>query len=146
MISDRSVANRFPRLREWFRHHLSSLVATAVDFCCMVGVVELTGLSPVSGTVFGAAAGGITNYWLSRHWTYRSRSNSIQLELFRFALVSGASLGLNALGEHLFITSSDSHYVLGRILVATTVNNLWNYPMLRFFVFSERKAILEDAT
>lgn len=131
-------------MHEWLRHHLASLAATAVDFCCMVGIVELFGLSPVSGTVLGAAAGGTTNYWLSRHWTYRSQSPSIHLELFRFALVSVTSLGLNALGEYLFITSSDSHYVFGRILVATFVNNAWNYPMLRFFVFSERKAVLED--
>jgi putative flippase GtrA len=111
----------------------------------MVGIVELTGLSPVTGTVFGAAAGGITNYWLSRRWTYRSSSSAIPLELFRYSLVSVTSLGLNALGEYLFITRSDSHYVLGRILVAMTVNNLWNYPMLRFFVFADRKTILEDA-
>jgi hypothetical protein len=64
--------------------------------------------------------------------------------VFRYALVSGASLGLNALGEHLILSVLASHYILGRILVATTVNNAWNFPMQKLFVFVHRKPAKEN--
>jgi putative flippase GtrA len=132
------------RIREWVRHHISSLVGTGVDFATMIAAVELLRLSPVTGTVMGAAAGGVTNFWLGRHFTFRSRSQQVSGQFLRYGLVSAASLGLNALGEHLVITYLTSRYVLGRILVAATVNNAWNYPMQRFFVFAERKPAKED--
>jgi putative flippase GtrA len=121
------------RIWEWVRHHISSLLGTGVDFATMI-----------AGTVMGATVGGVTNFWLGRRFTFRSRSKQVSGQFLRYGLVSAASLGLNALGEHLFITYIASRYVLGRILVASTVNNAWNYPMQRFFVFAEGKPAKED--
>lgn len=132
------------RVLEWIRHHISSIVATGVDFGAMIASVELLRLSPVTGTVIGAAIGGVSNFFLGRHFTFRSRSKEVTSQALRYALVSATSLGLNALGEHLFIILAPSHYVLGRILVAATVNNLWNYPIQRFFVFAERKPAKQE--
>ena len=110
----------------------------------MIGLVELFRFSPVMGTVVGAAAGGVTSFTLGRHYTYRSLSDGVSGQVFRYALVSGASLGLNALGEHLILSVLASHYILGRILVATTVNNAWNFPMQKLFVFVHRKPAKEN--
>ena len=110
----------------------------------MIGLVEFLRFSPVMGTVVGAAAGGVTSFILGRHYTYRSRSDRVSGQALRYSLVSGASLGLNALGEHLILTLLASHYVLGRILVATTVNNAWNYPLQRGYVFVQHKSAKED--
>jgi len=132
------------RAFEWLRHHVSSIVATGVDFSAMIASVELLRLSPVTGTVIGAALGGVSSFFLGRHFTFRSRSKAVTSQALRYALVSATSLGLNALGEHVFITLVPSRYVLGRILVAATVNNLWNYPMQRFFVFAERSPAKQE--
>jgi len=110
----------------------------------MIGLVELFRFSPVMGTVVGAAAGGITSFTLGRYYTYRSLSDGVSGQVFRYSLVSGASLGLNALGEHLILSVLASHYILGRILVATTVNNAWNFPMQKMFVFVHRKPAKEN--
>ena len=115
-----------------------SLLATGLDFATMIGVVELFRTSPVLGTMFGAAAGGVTSFILGRIFTFRSRVEPVSGQAFRYGLVSGASLGLNALGEHLILRVMPSHYVLGRAIVATTVSNVWNYPLQRFFVFVHR--------
>jgi putative flippase GtrA len=135
----------FSRLGQWVRHNIVSVVATGVDFATMIGLVELLRFSPVMATVVGAAAGGVTSFTLGRHFTYRSQTDSVSSQMLRYGLVSGASLGLNALGEHLILLLLASHYVLGRILVATTVNNAWNYPMQRGFVFIHRKPAKENA-
>ena len=130
---------------EWLRHHIVSLVATAVDFSTMIGVVELFHASPVLGTVCGAAAGAVTSFILGRIFTYRSRAEPLLGQVLRYGLVSSASLGFNALGEHLILLSvMGSHYVLGRALVAVAVNNVWNYPMQRKFVFAHRTPSKEN--
>jgi putative flippase GtrA len=134
----------FSRLRQWVRHNIVSVVATAVDFATMIGLVELFRVSPVMGTVVGAAAGGVTSFALGRHYTYRSQTDPVSGQALRYGLVSGVSLGLNALGEHLILALLPSHYILGRILVATTVNNAWNFPMQRMFVFVHRKPAKEN--
>ena len=121
-----------------------SLLATGVDFVTMIGVVELFRTSPVLGTMFGAAAGGVTSFILGRIFTFRSRVEPVSGQAFRYGLVSGASLGLNALGEHLILRVMPSHYVLGRAIVATTVSNVWNYPLQRFFVFVHRTPSKEN--
>jgi putative flippase GtrA len=131
-------------LGQWVRHNIVSVVATGVDFATMIGLVELFRFSPVMGTVVGAAAGGVTSFMLGRHYTYRSLSGGVSGQIFRYSLVSGASLGLNALGEHLILSVLVSHYILGRILVATTVNNAWNFPMQKMFVFVHRKPAKEN--
>jgi len=110
----------------------------------MIGVVEILRFSPVLGTVVGAAAGGVANFLLGRHFTYRALDEQVSGQVARYVLVSGASLGLNALGEHFIIALLASHYILGRVIVATVVNNVWNYPMQRGFVFSQRKSVKED--
>jgi putative flippase GtrA len=134
----------FSFVGEWLRHHMVSLVATGVDFATMIGVVELFHVSPVLGTVCGAAAGGVTSFTFGRIFTFRSRAEPISRQAFRYSLVSGASLGLNALGEHLILRVMPSHYVLGRAIVATTVNNVWNYPLQRYFVFVHRTSSKES--
>ncbi len=134
----------FSWLGQWVRHHVVSLIATGVDFATMIGLVELFRFSPVMGTVAGAAAGGVTSFTLGRHYTYRSRTDPVSGQAFRYSLVSGASLGLNALGEYLILSLLPTHYVLGRALVATTVNNAWNYPMHRGYVFVQRKPAKEN--
>ena len=137
-------AGAFSWLGQWVRHNIVSMAATGVDFATMIGLVELLRFSPVLATVVGAAAGGITSFTLGRHFTYRSQTDPVSSQMLRYGLVSGASLGLNALGEHLILFLLASHYVLGRILVATTVNNAWNYPMQRGFVFVPRKPAKEN--
>jgi putative flippase GtrA len=134
----------FSWLGQWVRHNLVSVAATGVDFATMIGLVELLRFSPVLATVVGAAAGGVTSFILGRHFTYHSQTDPVSRQMLRYGLVSGASLGLNALGEHLILFLLASHYVLGRILVATTVNNVWNYPMQRGFVFVPRKPAKEN--
>jgi putative flippase GtrA len=134
----------FSWLGQWVRHHVVSLVATGVDFSAMIGMVELFHFSPVLGTVVGAAAGGVTSFILGRHYTYRSQTEPVSGQALRYSLVSGASLALNALGEHFILSLLAPHYVLGRVLVATTVNNAWNYPLHRGYVFAQRKSHKED--
>ena len=117
------------------KHQLSSVLATTVDYCMMIILVSIAGLSPVLGTIFGAASGATANFTLGRHFTFRATHDHAHGQAFRYLLVSAASLGFNALGEHLFAVVLGLQYVVARLIIGTLVGCIWNYPMHRYFVF-----------
>ena len=122
---------------EWLRHRAGALAATAVDFGIMIGSVELLQLGAVVSTVAGALCGAITNFLLGRSWIFPRTDATAWAQAIRYAMVSGASLGLNALGEYELVVRLGVAYLPARVVVATVVGNLWNYPMHKFFVFGK---------
>ena len=122
---------------------MTAVTSTIVDYSVMIAIVELTRLGPVAATPIAAFAGAVTNFTMNRNFTYRAGQGSIRGQLWRFVLVSACSLGLNTLGEYLFLKVPHLHYFLARVITSTIVSNVWNYPLLRFFVFSERRSSRE---
>jgi len=123
-------------LRQWLRHNATAIVATAVDYVVMIVLVEVAGMGPVPATAVGAFAGAVTSFTMGRHFTYRVADVPARAQIWRYALVSAASLGLNAGGEYLFFHVVGLQYLVARVITSIIVNNAWNYPMQRFFVFS----------
>ena len=121
--------------RTLLRHQAGATAATIVDFSTMIACVRLAGLSPVTATAIGAACGAITNFTLSRRWIFDASKGHLGAQALRYALVSGASLVLNALGEKLLHEGLHIQYILARVIVAITVSVCWNFTMHRFFVF-----------
>jgi putative flippase GtrA len=122
------------------RHQAGAVVATAVDFATMIALVERLGLSPVAGTVVGASLGAVTNFLLGRVWIFPRHSGHWAAQATRYGVVSAASAGWNALGEHLLHDVAGMQYVLARVLVSVVVSLLWNFPMQRRFVFRDGRA------
>jgi putative flippase GtrA len=104
----------------------------------MVALVELAGLRPVGATAVGAFCGALTNFTLGRIFTYRVTDAPVIGQTFRYALVSGAGLGLNTAGEFLFNSVLGLQYLGARVITSIIVSTGWNYPLQRFFVFSRR--------
>jgi putative flippase GtrA len=117
------------------RHQIASILATAVDFGAMVLAVELLRASPVLGTGLGATCGAVTNFQLGRHFTFVARDEHPAPQAARYAVVSAASAGLNALGEYGLHDLLGVQYVAARAIVAVAVSFLWNFPLQRYFVF-----------
>ncbi len=119
------------------RHQLGAVAATLIDFGCMIFGVQVLGLPPTAATAIGSGFGGITNFLLGRTWIFRQHSGDVTGQALRYALVSGASAGWNALGEHIVHDREHVQYVAARALVSLAVSLLWNFPMQRWFVFRE---------
>jgi len=119
---------------------MTAVISTVVDYSVMISLVELAGIGPVPATPIAAFAGAVTNFTLNRNFTYQAAQNPIGGQLWRFVLVSGCSLGLNTLGEFLLLKIPHLHYFVARVIASTIVSNVWNYPLLRFFVFSDRRS------
>jgi putative flippase GtrA len=117
------------------RHQAASALSTLVDFGTLALLVERFGVHPVAATALGALAGAVFNFTLARRWIFRDHDGSAAAQALRYALVSGASLGLNTLGEYALATRLGVHYLLARALVALLVSLCWNFPMHRRVVF-----------
>ena len=122
------------------RHQVGSVAATGVDFGVMIACVQLVDLSPVVATAVGATVGAVTNFTLGRAWIFRRHQGHWAAQAARYAFVSGASAGLNTLGEHLLHDLAQVEYVIARVIVSVCVSLLWNFPMQRAFAFRERRA------
>ena len=116
---------------------MTAILSTIADYSVMLTAVELVGIGPVAATPIAAFAGGVTNFTVNRRFTYRAQSVPVQSQLRRYALVSSCSLALNTMGEYLFLKIPHLHYFLARVIVSTIISNVWNYPLLRFFVFNQ---------
>jgi putative flippase GtrA len=130
-----SSGRRLPTILLLGKHQLASIVATAVDYSMMIIMVSVVGLTAVEGTVIGAATGASVNFTMGRYFTFRASHGRAEGQAFRYVLVSAASLGWNALGEHLLAVVLGLHYVIARLITGTLVSFLWNYPLQRYFVF-----------
>jgi len=104
----------------------------------MIGSVELLHLDPVGSTAAGALCGAIANFLLGRSWIFHRADAGAPGQMIRYAVVSGASLGLNSFGEYFFVVRLGVGYLMARVIVATAVGNLWNYPLHKFFVFGKK--------
>ncbi|HXU64309.1 MAG TPA: GtrA family protein [Polyangia bacterium] len=122
--------------RQLARHHAASIVATAVDYLVMVACVELAHLDAVAATAIGAFSGAVVNFILGRRMIYKTADLPASHQVWRYGLVSLASLGLNTGGEYLFHVMLRIEYLLARLITSVIVSNAWNYPMQRYFVFA----------
>ena len=123
---------------EAVRHAATSILATTVDYLTMIVLVSLAGMRPVPATAIAASAGAVTSFTFSRYFTYRATHIAAGHQMWRFVLVSGSSLGLNTLGEYLLHDRVGLQYILARVITSLAVSGGWNYPMLKYFVFSGR--------
>jgi CDP-diacylglycerol--glycerol-3-phosphate 3-phosphatidyltransferase len=119
------------------RHQVGSVVATLVDFGIMSALVSGFELPAALATGIGAAAGGVTNFTLGRHWIFRARDARAATQAWRYALVSLVSLLLNAAGEYVLHDRLGVQYLLARVLVSISVSVCWNFPLQRGFVYRQ---------
>jgi putative flippase GtrA len=120
------------------RHATTSIMATVVDYVTMIVLVSLADVRPVPATAIAASAGAVTSFIFSRYFTYRATQVAAGYQMWRFVLVSACSLGLNTLGEYLLHDRVGLQYILARVITSLAVSGGWNYPMLKYFVFSGR--------
>jgi putative flippase GtrA len=123
------------------KHQAGALATAVVDFGVMIAAVQSLGLSPVTGTVAGAAVGAAVNFTLGRRWIFPTGGPvRMHPQAVRYGIVSLASLLLNALGEFVMHDLLRVQYVAARLVVAILVSVAWNYPLHRAWVFAPSRS------
>jgi len=113
---------------------VSSSVATAVDWLFMTGLV-VAHVHYLIAAAGGALLGGLTDFAIKKWWVFGAGSGMLRGQAVRYAVVSGASAGLNSAVAWVMVDGAGLPPVPGVILASLVVGLCWNYPLHRLFVF-----------
>src|SRR2546426_5770704 len=80
-----SAGSREEELSGWFqRAWIASAIATAVDYGSFTILVEVVGIYTGTSRALGAALGAVTNFTVNKVYTFRTRQNSVLVEVPRY--------------------------------------------------------------
>lgn len=117
------------------RAQVASFAATTVDFATLVALVEYAGVYYVWATAAGAFVGAVTNFLMGRYWCFEAGHGHPGRQAWRYAVVSGLSLVLNASGVYVFTDYLGFPYPISKAIVAILIGVFFNFPLQRSFVF-----------
>lgn len=128
---------------KFFKAQISSFTASLIDFVMTVMLVELTGIWYLTASVIGTIAGGVTNYFVNRIWSFKSTRDRISGQAFRYFHIWTGSILLNASGMWLLTTGLGIDYVISKIIISFVVGLGFNYPLQKKYVFKEKSIRIE---
>jgi putative flippase GtrA len=111
------------------------VVAAAVHFGLLIGLVELAGWAAVPATLMGYVGGGLVSYGLNRRHTYRSDRPHGEAG-WRFAVVAGVGFGLTWLSMALLHGRLGLQYVLAQVLTTGLVL-VWSFLAHKVWTFGK---------
>jgi putative flippase GtrA len=131
-----------PLARQFTSFFWIGLIAAAIHYGCLIGLVELAGFAPVPATLIGFALGGIASYSLNRRYTYRSERPHAEAT-WRFAVVAFVGFLLtwalmSFFGWHAGARFALWHVYLLAQLVTTGIVLIWSFLAHKFWTFGER--------
>lgn len=115
----------------------SSLISTAVDFLITIILKELFGVWYLAASVTGTISGGITNFLLGRIWVFSSKDKAVTPQAFKYSVVWGGNLLLNAGGVYLLTDCLEVKYWISKVTVSVILGVCYNYVLQKFFVFKK---------
>jgi putative flippase GtrA len=122
-------------MKAFVRNTVVSLFTTALDFIVLVGLVEVFGVNYVVAAFCGSVVGATSNFLINRHWSYNATGGAAHWQMVRFLPVQAGSSLLQTGGVWLFTGGFHLQYIASKLVTATLVYLVWNYPMNRYFVF-----------
>ena len=132
-------ATREEELSGWFqRAWVASAIATVIDYGTFALLLEVIGIYTGTARALGALLGAAANFTVNKLWTFKTRENSLWVELPRYAAISLTSLLLNTVGVILLTEGLRWNPLAAAALVGVLVSLGWNLPLHRIFVFREQ--------
>lgn len=122
------------------KSQVAALIATAVDFFCLILLVELFAIWYVAATALAALVGAITNFLLGRHWSFLASDDFWHHQAIRYFMVALGSLIFNTLGVFIITEELGFQYLISKTLVAIIIAMSFNYPLHRYYVFKTKTA------
>jgi putative flippase GtrA len=127
----------FREVRHFLRANVSSMTASGLDWVLVTALVVLR-LHYLAAAAVGALTGAMADFSLKRHWAFRRvKTGAVHEESLRYLGTSAASLVWNLVAAYLIVDGLGMRPVPGVIAASIIVGVFWNYPLHRFYVFSE---------
>ena len=124
---------------QFVRYGLVSVIALAVDFGCMVLLVELFSIHYLVAATASFISGLVVNYLLSRAWVFTDRKYESRVkEFIVFTGIGIVGLLLNNSIMWLAVEKIGIYYIFSKI-IATILVFFWNFGLRKMLVFKEVK-------
>ena len=122
---------------QFIRSELSSLSSTLVDLSVFTICSSVFHFSITISTSAGVILGGVVNFLMNRNFAFKSFEQKRSHQVGRYLIVWVGSLLLNTYGTHLFVDIFGLNKFVGRLGVGLIVRFVWNFPLLKYFVFKK---------
>ncbi|MEE9372759.1 MAG: GtrA family protein [Saprospiraceae bacterium] len=133
------IVSDVPLVKSGFRWGFAAMAATTLDFTVLTTLTEVFEVYYVISTALGAFFGGTLSFLLGRNWAFFNRENNIFGQAGRYLVANFSSILFNTSGVYLLTeVISDNHYLVSKVIVASCIGFLFNFPMQRYFVFRKR--------
>ena len=124
---------------QFVRYGLVSVIALAVDFGCMVLLVELFSMHYLVAATVSFISGLVVNYLLSRAWVFTERKYESRVkEFIIFTGIGIVGLLLNNSIMWLAVERIGIYYIFSKI-IATILVFFWNFGLRKMLVFKQVK-------
>ncbi len=123
-------------LRQFVAFFGVGVVAAAVHYALLIGLVEAFFYDPLEATLAGYVAGGLVSYVLNRLYTYEAERGHLDAA-WRFGIVALVGLGLTYLLMAVFHRGMGWHYLLAQ-LATTGIVLLWSFLAHKYWSFRDR--------
>jgi putative flippase GtrA len=110
------------------------VLAMAVQYGVLIGLVELAGSPAVPATLAGYAAGGVLSYVMNRRHTFESVRPHAEAT-WRFGLVAAVGFSLTGLIMYLLVNELNAPYLPAQV-ATTAIVFFWNFVAHRGFTFA----------
>ncbi len=127
------AAARRPGLKQFLLFAAAGGVATIVQYCTLIALVEVGRIPPGFAAVPAYICGAVTSYTLNLRFAFTGTSRGSGRTLLKFLIVNLIGLGLNTLLLGLFLKAG-AHYLVGQA-AATILVLFWNFAGAKFFAF-----------
>lgn len=117
----------------------ASIISSFCDYLISILLKELLGVPAVIASLIGTIAGGISNFFINRHWVFKVKSSSIYFQTKRYFLIWLGNLLLNVTGVYLLIEYGGLYYIIAKLITSAAVAVFYNYPLQKNFVFKNNE-------
>ena len=139
VVINKEAVSNVPLVKSGFRWGFAAMAATTLDFTVLTTATEVFHVYYVISTAMGALSGGILSFLLGRNWAFLNKENNALGQAGRYVVANFSSILLNTLGVYLLTeVVSNNHYLVSKVIVASCIGLLFNFPMQRYFVFRRR--------
>ena len=135
MVLEGKIPRKTPLVLSWFRSHIASVTATAVDFAVTIFLTEVALMWYVLSNMLGATAGGVVSFTMCRLWVFNRRGSKWHHQALRYVLAIALSLTLNTLGVWFLTETFDVPYFISKMIAAGVIGVTINFVVFRYFVF-----------
>lgn len=122
-------------MRTFFKANMASLIASGCDYGLTVILKEIFAINTWAAGVSGTVLGGIINFFICRHWVFKTGDEHIYSQGKKFIITWTGNMILNATGYYLLIHYTGLNYIIAKLVTSLTVALAYNYPLQKKYVF-----------